>query len=264
MFRKISDEVLIIIGLTIISFILGFKSCENNRKYNINEHTYQQNISALNDSIRTYKTKYGTLVHEKKVLISEKDEVDRYNTELSNEIKSLKDNPIVVVKYKTKIEQTPFPVPVYLEYGNITWSEDSTHMLLPFVWDYDTTYSDGNFRSISGNFIVEISDSNSANVKEFIINKDVLGISFTTGLTENKDGMVEIFIKSNYPNFKPTNIDGVLIDPRESKVISKYFPPKRWGLGVYGGYGLTLNPQYGNINSGLQIGVGVSYNLIQW
>lgn len=38
-------------------------------------------------------------------------------------------------------------------------------------------------------------------------------------------------------------------------------PPKRWGLGVAAGYGLTLAPQP---QLSPFIGVGVSYNLVSW
>ena len=38
-------------------------------------------------------------------------------------------------------------------------------------------------------------------------------------------------------------------------------PPKRWGLGVTAGYGLTLAPQP---QLSPFIGVGVSYNLVSW
>ena len=58
----------------------------------------------------------------------------------------------------------------------------------------------------------------------------------STGFTENKDGLLEIFVKSDYPGFKVSKLDGALIDPKKSNVLKKYFPEKRWGLGVYCGY----------------------------
>lgn len=38
-------------------------------------------------------------------------------------------------------------------------------------------------------------------------------------------------------------------------------PPKRWGLGITAGYGLTLSPQP---QLSPYLGVGVSYNLVSW
>ena len=96
------------------------------------------------------------------------------------------------------------------------------------------------------------------------ITTDEFGMSLITGLTENKDGLLEIFIKSPYPGFKVTSIDGALIDPNESEVIKKYFPPKRWAIGFYGGYGIYYDPLKISAGSGLQIGIGLQYNILQW
>jgi hypothetical protein len=89
-------------------------------------------------------------------------------------------------------------------------------------------------------------------------------MSFTTGLTESRNGMLEIFITSDFPGFKPTNIEGALINPRESKVIKSFFPPKRWGLGIQGGYGLYVDIHKNRVGHAFNLGVGVNYNIIQW
>ena len=262
-FKKLDlKSSIILILFSVIVLLLLTRGC--GKQDNIDINTYKQNIAALNDSIRSYRTKNGEIIYEKKALISKVGELGEYSKELEDEIKKLKDNPIVVVKYKTVIEHIPFGVPAYPNFDKLTWSEDSTYMLLPFAWEYDTTYSDGNFRKLRGDFTVRVEKSMVTTINQMNISQDLVGMSFTTGLTENKDGFIEIFITSNYPGFKPTNIEGVLIDPRESEVIKKYFPPKRWGVGIHGGYGVYMDPTNGNIGHGLQIGVGVSYDLIQW
>jgi hypothetical protein len=263
-FKKIDTKstIIFIMGIIILVLLL-LKGCGNSNS-DITVNGYKQNIAALNDTIRSYKTKNGELVYEKYALISKVGELGKYSNDLEEEIKKLKDNPIVVVKYKTVVEHIPFGVPVYPDFENATWSPDSSYALLPFKWSYDTTYSNGNARTLSGEFIVKIENTMGASVKDFMVTEDKLNISFTTGLTENKDGLIEIFITSDYPGFRPTSIEGALIDPRDSKVIKKYFPPKRWGLGIYGGYGVHLNPTNGDFGHGLQLGLGVSYNILQW
>lgn len=256
------NTIIVVMGVVIILLLL-LRGCGGNNS-DIITNTYKQNISALNDTMRSYKTKNGELVYEKYALISKINDLGGYSKELEEEIKKLKDNPIVIVKYKTIVEHIPFGVPVYPDYENMSWSSDSSYALLPFKWSYDTTYSNGNSRTLSGEFMVKMDTNTTTSIKNFIISEDKLNLSLTTGLTENKDGLVEIFITSDYPGFKPTNIEGTLIDPRESKVIKKYFPPKRWGVGIYGGYGINLNPTNGDLGHGLQLGVGVSYNIIQW
>ena len=95
------------------------------------------------------------------------------------------------------------------------------------------------------------------------ITTDELGISLTTGLTENGD-FLEIFVKSTYPGFTPTSINGSLIDPTKSEVIKKYFPPKKWAIGVFVGYGVYFDPMNIRVGNGLQIGLGLQYNILQW
>ena len=89
-------------------------------------------------------------------------------------------------------------------------------------------------------------------------------MSFTTGITESNDDEIEIFIKSDYPGFTPSDIQGAVIDPRKSEVISKYFPPKRWGISPYVGYGIYGDLQKGTFGHGINIGIGITYDIIQW
>jgi hypothetical protein len=151
-----------------------------------------------------------------------------------------------------------------IDSNGIVFNKDSSIKIIPFRWDIDSTYSEGNFRRIGGKYIISVDTSMNVRSKDFVITHDELGLSFTTGITENEDDRVEIFIKSNYPNFKAVKIDGALFDPRESKVIKKFFPPKRWGVGVFGGYGIYIDPDNFRAGTGVTFGVGVSYDLLQW
>jgi hypothetical protein len=96
------------------------------------------------------------------------------------------------------------------------------------------------------------------------ISRDEFAMSLTTGLTENKDGLLEIFVTSKYPGFSVTDLNGSLIDPAKSDVLKKYFPPKRWALGVYGGYGVYFDPAKIRVGTGIQLGIGIQYNIFQW
>lgn len=252
-----------ILILLVIILLLILHRCGSNET--VNKVIYDQNIAALTDSIREYEGNNGQLVQEKKALISSNKDLKKLNTELADEVNNLKDDPIIITKYNTVVKRDTVVVPVYPD-GDIVWSTDSTKAYLKFTWDDDTTYTKDNWRSLGGDFTVEIDaiDKEKSSIQDFIIKKDEIGLSFTTGLTENKDGMLEIFITSPHPGFKATDINGALIDPRESKTIKKFFPPKRWGLGFYGGYGTYLDPINTSIGTGVQFGFGIQYNIIQW
>jgi hypothetical protein len=242
--------------LVILLFFL-FRSCDDSSK----ENTYKQNITALTDSIRVYKTKNGKLIYEKAAFISENGSLKNLNTELANELKYLKDNPIVVIKTKVVIEHDTTEVPIYPVKPGVWKNGELTQT---FEWNLHRYYSKDNYRYLDGNFDVIVDTNYKIKTSKLQLTTDKLGIAFTTGLTENKDGLLEIFINSDYPGFKPTSIEGALIDPKKSDVLKKYFPPKRWALGVYGGYGVYYDPLNIRFGSGIQLGLGIQYNIVQW
>ena len=245
----------------VIVLVYMFRSCGGN---SVDKLKYEQNISSLMDSVRTYQTKNGFMVSEKIALITEKKELKKYNGDLLKEIKDLKDNPIVVTKVVTKIVHDTIYIKPELDTNGITYNADSTIKYTPFKWNIDTLYNEGNYRKIGGVYTISVDTNLNTKTKDFVILNNEIGLSFTTGLTENDDDKVEIFITSKYPNFKSVKIDGALFDPRESKVIKKFFPPKRWGVGLYGGYGLYVDPGKFTAGTGLTFGVGISYSLFQW
>ena len=251
-----------ILAIALIAAIIFLRGCGGGDT--IDTFKYEQNIAALNDSVRTYKAKNGDLVYEKLALIADKKELGKYNKDLKAELQYLKDNPLVMIKYETIIVHDTVRIPVYINVEDITWNEDSTIKYVPAKWSRDTTFSPNNYRRLGGEFTVMVDTAMNTAVQDFLVTKDELGMSFKTGLTENSDDQVEIFIESKYPGFTPTAIDGALFDPRESEVIKKFFPPKRWGVGVYGGYGFYFDPSKMTVGSGLQLGIGVQYNIFQW
>ena len=249
------------IGLVVVLVIM-FRSCSGDT--DIEKFKYEQNIAALRDSVRTYETKNGDLVSEKTALITDKSELKKYNDELSKEVKNLKDNPIIVKKVSVEIIHDTIYVDPQIDSSAIVYNADSSIKVVPFKWSDSTRYDKNNFRNIGGKYIVTVDTNMNVRSKDFVIINDEIGMSFTTGITENEDDRVEIFVKSDYPNFKAVKIDGALFDPRESKVIKKFFPPKRWGIGVFGGYGIYIDPDNFRAGTGVTFGVGLSYDLLQW
>ncbi len=71
----------------VVVLVFMFRSCGGD---NVDKLKYEQNISSLRDSVRTYQTKNGELVSEKMALILEKSELEEYNGDLLKEIKILK------------------------------------------------------------------------------------------------------------------------------------------------------------------------------
>lgn len=64
-------------------------------------HKYSKSeadVILINDSLTTYKNKYDEEYTAKNTYILKAEQLEQYNKELSAEYKSLKDNPIVIVK----------------------------------------------------------------------------------------------------------------------------------------------------------------------
>jgi len=254
--KKVLSNKYFYISVIILLVIFLIRSCRTPIE------NYDQNIKALTDSVRFYKSKNGELVYEKTAFISKQNELSQLNKDLVNEIKELKDNPIVVIKTKFVIVHDT--VEIEVNSGDYTYNEDNTIKSRTFDWKLDTAYDSNNYRTLHGDYIVSVDSNINITTTDFRLMTDEIGIGLATGLTEGKDNNVEIFITSTYPGFKPTNIDGALFDPRESEVIKKYFPPKRWSLSPFVGYGVYVDIANGRVGTGAAAGISVSYALFQW
>ena len=255
---KISTQRNILLITLVIFLYLFIRSCNSNDSQ-IN--TLKQNVFTLNDSLRSYKDDNGELVYEKGALISENSNLNELNADLSKEIKYLKDNPLVVIKTVVKIVHDTVYVDIKpTDTGK--WVGNS--FTKNFEWELNNIYSTSNYRILEGNFDVYVDSLFNLSTSKMKIIKDELSMTLSTGITENRDGLLEIYVKSDYPGFKPSKLDGALIDPKDSDVLKKYFPPKKWGIGVYGGYGVSLNPVTLLPATGVQIGIGLQYNILQW
>jgi len=249
----------LLIGLVIV-IVLFFRGCGDSSN-DIDDTEYNQNIKAMNDTIRTYKNKNGELVHEKLALLGDIDDISSMNEELAKEIEYMKDHPIVVTKFKTKIVHDTVRIEVVG--GVASFNNDSSVKTQPFPFDTIMKFDENNYRTLKGEYIVVV-DTSMNITSTFRLDENEIGMSFLTGITENDNNEIEIFIKSDYPGFTPTSIEGAVIDPRKSDVIKSYFPAKRWGVSPYVGYGYYLDFKKGQLGHGVGAGVAVTYDLIQW
>lgn len=250
----------ILLGLMILLAIFYFRSCSNQK---VKEKTYEQNVAALTDTVRSYKTKNGELIFEKNALISDKKHLKDLNEQLAKDVKYLKDNPIVVTRTEIVVKEVPVKIPVYPN-GQGNWNADKTQYTQGFTWDKDQQFNANNYRKLGGKFNIIVDTSFILKSSDMEITKSEFGMAITTGLTESKDGMLEIFVKSDYPGFQVTSLDGALINPEKSKVLKRYFKPKRWAIGIYTGYGLYVDPSSMRYGLGINLGIGLQYNILQW
>jgi hypothetical protein len=251
-------DIVFLLGIAILVLLL-MKQCNSNKnlknQIDINNH----NIDALNDTVRVEKDKLNREVYVKRTLLATNKNLKDLNEDLSKEVNLLKGKVIYLQTTETKVV-------VDTQYINnyITLHPDGNYSL---DWGFDTTYSAGNYRRLSGNSFFSIEDETGNIIPgKTRINQDEMGFSFITGLRE-KNKSLEIFVTPKYPGMVVTDIEGAIIDPNKSELLKKMFPEKRWGIGpqlgigIGGGYNINGTPAFGPM---LYFGVGVNYSLIRF
>ena len=73
-------------------------------KYRSLKIDYNDIQNSDQDTLTVYKNKVGELYAQQKIYIVEIEDLKKHNQELYNEVKNLKDHPIVVTKIKTVTE----------------------------------------------------------------------------------------------------------------------------------------------------------------
>jgi hypothetical protein len=242
----------------IASFFL-LKQCEEKVSLKDQLDIQKLNMEALKDSVRITKNKLGEEIFVKNSLMATNENLELLNKELFEESKKLQGRVITLQKIIAGFESDT----IYIT-NTVTKHQDGKYSL---NWNYDTTFSSGNYRIFSGSSFFCI-DTVKQNVIPGItqISQDKFGFSLVTGIRE-KDGRLEIFVDPGYPGMIITEIDGAVIDPHKSQVLKKMFPEKKWGIGPQVGVGIgtgtsiTGQPFFGPV---ITIGVGINYSLFKF
>ena len=248
-----------IIKLAVLLLFVGLlvNKCKKDEDSSIDNFIDNQNLKALKDSVRVYKNKIGELTYQKYSLISNNNSLDSLNKELAEELKNARGKVITIVKYKTIYKRDT----VYVN-NTLTKYLDGRYSL---DWKNDTIYSPGNYRTLSGNSFFKVDTlTNTITPLYTRINRDEIGFSMVTGLQE-KDSLLEIFVTPKFPGMIVTDIQGTLVDPRESEVIKKFFPAKKWSVGPYFGIGISSNlKKPSQIIPTIGFGVSIQRSLIRF
>ncbi len=229
----------------VVLVLLYLKQCNRSSNLDSDLKIANMNSQVFNDSITTYRDKAGNLTYEKGILVASEKDLKDLNKELYNEVKELKDNPKIIIKESIVIKEVPFEVPTYIN----VYPDGSTGL----SWSRDTTYNNRNYQKLEGETRF-IYDSLGIHNPYTMINSNEIGISFITGIKEGKDHY-EIFIKSDYPGFTVTDIQGSILD---KKMIQSNESAVVFGPSI--GYGAILSPN-GTIGHGVTVGFNATYNL---
>ena len=232
-------------ALILVSAFSYVQSCSKNRLQS-KLANLEQNVKALNDTVRVTKTKNGELEFNRLTLIAEKSELQKLNRELAQQVENTKGKVVFIQGTKVVIHDT-VEVPIFIT------PTDSGQVISGRL---DTIYSPGNYRTIDYKINLLKNDT-SAHFSEEI------GLSVITGLKKNEKGDYEILFRTNFPSVRSVALEGAYI-PRNQ--IKSDFSPRRTTLGLHIGYSplsYDFNAGAFKLRNQITAGVGFNYRLIK-
>lgn len=208
----------------------------------------QNNYIILTDSLVEYKNKANELYKEKESYIIDNENLKSINEELYNEVKKLKDNPIVITKTEVKYEIKE----VYIQNDSV--NIDNKGIIKNFY-----NYND-NYLSMKLTHSLDLSNNNG----NIFINDILTSSNLFIDIIE-KDKKPYLIAKTDNPYLTISNLEGGFINIDDSKVLNKYYKREnRWNLsfnlGVFTIYNLNTN----RFEAGPGFGFSLGRTIVQW
>lgn len=186
-----------VISLVLYSVSLRNQKIEAEQRLKVAQH----NEKVALDSIRVTKDREGKAEYDKLAYLTKSiKDLQKLNEELAKEVKGIKGNVNTIIKSDVKVVEKEVP---FIVKGELV---DST---VTAFFNYDSTYSPGNYKRLAGYTQYNLKDGTTVAKKI----TDEVGISFTVGIKNKEEGKPEIFLRSDYPNFTVTKLDGAVLDP---------------------------------------------------
>lgn len=233
MFQSVERVVAVALGVTLIVFWFNYKKeCRN----------YEKKLKARNELVTEYKNKAGELYDANLVYETTVRDLKKSNSELAEEVKNLKDNPLVITKTKTVIEYKDVEITdtVYVN------QNDST-----FLSKFNFTDDWANIEGYTSVDIVR--KSGFTHFNNISISQDL-----TLDVVE-KDANLLVVAKSDNPYVKINTIEGALISPEKIKSIRNESKQK-WA--VVAGVGPAVTVVDNTIKLYPALNVTIGYKLI--
>lgn len=203
----------ILFGILFLALCLSVSKCSSYKRQ------YENSYREYHDSLLVYTNKYNEIYAMNNAYITDINTLKHENKELYDEVKSLRDNPIVIVKTKTEYIRDTITVEPTIVADTVT-GDFMANILYEDEWNYFAGRFNGNIYTGSSLFSID---------------KLQFNCSLTTDLIE-RDGKLYFITKSDNPYMHIDETNGYLISPEKSKVLKKQFN-KPWGVMI--GFGCT-------------------------
>lgn len=230
---KYLDRILVFIVFLFMTSLLitAVRSCQDYKDRNNN------NVVALTDSIKYYKTKYGEVYVSKTLLEGDLSTLKIVNDSLYQTIKDMKLNKPTSVVYIDNTIDNGAKDTSWVVIPPVPSGGDSTIMFYPMItrnFEFNNK-----FRELEGDVTIKDTTMNLS------IKKDKVFLDYTLAIEDNK-----VYVKSNNPYVQYNKIQGIQLPQ----------PKKRWTTLVIGpsiSYGYDFRSQkFGpSINLSLTYGI---------
>lgn len=159
------------------------------------------NLAAANDAIRITKDNAGKVEFDKLSYLFEKvSNLEKANKELAQEVRETKGKVSQITQIGFKIIRDTVKLETKTEITDTTIKSE---------FNFDSSYTPGNYRLLKGfttyNFKTKITIG--------LLTKDEIGVKLVTGIKNLDQGKPEIFVRSDFPGFVVTQLEGAVLDP---------------------------------------------------
>jgi len=226
-----------------------------------------QNITALNDSIKYEKTKNGSIQASIASFIATEKELKDLNKNLADQVKEQSGTIVSLNESLVKLSQDTDVLRKYLvekesKIEELLKIDDHTYAA-PWILTY--RYDSLDYDIFEGKTYIGVTNKDPlelvhANTE---LTKRTTQIDLIWGQKVENDKL-RVFIQSKYPGFTVAQLSGVLIDPSSDPFFKDLYKKKHWfsgfsvGIGATGGFNVTSG------GYGLVIGPTLSWNIYNW
>lgn len=159
----------------------------------------EQNLDAATDTLRVTRDRNGKIEYDKlSFLTSSINDLQKLNANLYDEVKATQGKVNTIIKAGVTIVHDTVPLIV---------NSNVRDGVVTSNFNFDTTYSPGNYRKVSGFTTYNLKTDTSGG----LLTSDIIAFTASTGIRE-LNGKREIFLKPDYPGLVVTHLEGAQID----------------------------------------------------
>jgi hypothetical protein len=252
-----SKTFLFIIVIGVIMFMAFILQQNNNLKNEIIRK--EQNITALNDTIKVTKQKNGELQYSITSFITTEKELKETNKHLYDLVKQQEGKVISLANTIVELRQDSVSLSKALKENHEILSKINDSIFIS-NWSKNYVYDKNNFDLINGRTMINFKTINDFTIQTDILSKKTqIDISFGYKMMDDK--RLHVFIQSAYPGFTTKSLEGVYID---GLTVPGSVNKRHWFTGLAIGPSLTYGYAFGQKKWIPLLGVSITYPIYQW